>query len=573
MPSLFVIRGRNQGARFELTEELSSLGRDGSSDLQVNDTEVSRRHAQLRRDGGHYLLSDLGSSNGTYLNGRRIEDEQPLASGDQVQIGGTLMLYTGPSQPAAGLTEQIDIVGQHDASRIVRTLSDEEPTRPPESAGPDAEAAFLAQARSNLQIMVRTSLAVSHTLDIDQLLQRILQLIFEWVEADRGCIMLFDPETRRLAPKARRNRRGRSDRRKMTISQTILDYVVERGEGVLTSDARQDQRWDAGQSIVQAGVREAICVPMRGRYDVVGVIYIDTLTPAERVLAEGHVDKFNEEHLKLMIAIAHQAALAVEDTTYYSAMVQAERMAAIGQTIATLSHHVKNILQGVRGASYLIEEGLKQHNEEVVRKGWKMVERNQEKIYNLVMDMLSFSKEREPDLAPASLNEVVADVVELMQQRALEAKVELVEQLDPSLPTATFDAEGLHRAVLNIVTNAIDACEGIEGASVSVSTGYDAERGRLLAIVADNGTGIAADDLDKLFTMFFSRKGGRGTGLGLAVSHKIVREHGGEIRVTSQPGAGSRFVLEIPAGLSPSTPALSQTISLAGPPEPPAETF
>jgi signal transduction histidine kinase len=572
LPSLFVIRGRNQGARFELTEESSCLGRDASaSDLQVNDTEVSRRHAQLRRDGGHYLISDLGSSNGTFLNGRRIEDEQPLASGDQVQIGGTLMLYTGPSQPSSGgLTEQIDIVGQHDASRIVRTLSDEEPTRPPESAGPDAEAAFLAQARSNLQIMVRTSLAVSHTLDIDQLLQRILQLIFEWVEADRGCIMLFDPETRRLAPKARRNRRGR-DRRKMTISQTILDFVVERGEGVLTSDARQDQRWDAGQSIVQAGVREAICVPMRGRYDVVGVIYIDTLTPAERVLAGGHVDKFTEEHLKLMIAIAHQAALAVEDTTYYSAMVQAERMAAIGQTIATLSHHVKNILQGVRGASYLIEEGLKQHNEEVVRKGWKMVERNQEKIYNLVMDMLSFSKEREPDLAPASLNEVAADVVELMQSRAREAHVELIEQLDASLPTATFDADGLHRAVLNIVTNAIDACEGIEQARVTVSTGYDAERGLLQAIVADNGTGIAAEDLDKLFTMFFSRKSGRGTGLGLAVSHKIVREHGGDIRVTSQAGAGSRFVLEIPASLSAPQPAFSQT--LVGRPEPPTEAF
>jgi signal transduction histidine kinase len=82
--------------------------------------------------------------------------------------------------------------------------------------------------------------------------------------------------------------------------------------------------------------------------------------------------------------------------------------------------------------------------------------------------------------------------------------------------------------------------------------------------VADNGAGIAPEDLDRLFTMFFSRKGGRGTGLGLAVSHKIVREHGGEIRVSSQAGQGSRFVLEVPA-TGHSAPNVTQTLSFAAP--------
>ena len=246
--------------------------------------------------------------------------------------------------------------------------------------------------------MYRTALAVSHTLDIDQLLQRIMELIFEWVEADRGCIMLMDPATKSLQPKVRRTRKGvRADER-ITISKTILDYVIERNEGVLTSDARQDERWDPAGSIVQMGVREAICVPMQGRYDVVGAIYIDTSTSAQQLIQQGVANKFTEDHLKLMIAIGHQAALAVEDTRYYSAMVQAERLAAIGQTIATLSHHIKNILQGIRGGSYLIEMGLKDHDEEVMRKGWKIVERNQNRISALVMDMLTFSKEREPDL-------------------------------------------------------------------------------------------------------------------------------------------------------------------------------
>ena len=92
-----------------------------------------------------------------------------------------------------------------------------------------ADNPWLARARSNLQVMYRTALAVSHTLDIDQLLSRIMQLIFEWVEADRGCIMLLDPETKQLVPKVRRDRhRADGDQRdeRMNISQTILDYVM-----------------------------------------------------------------------------------------------------------------------------------------------------------------------------------------------------------------------------------------------------------------------------------------------------------------------------------------------------------
>ena len=160
-----------------------------------------------------------------------------------------------------------------------------------------------------------------------------------------------------------------------------------------------------------------------------------------------------------MIAIAHQAALAVEDTRYYSAMMQAERLAAVGQTIAMLSHHIKNILQGIRGGSYLIEQGLAKHDENVVRKGWDMVERNQGKISSLVMDMLTFSKEREPDPVPGDLNQVVSEVVELVQSRGRERASRSSGGPAADMPTLVFDPEGIHRAVLNIATNAIDACE------------------------------------------------------------------------------------------------------------------
>lgn len=551
MPSLFVIQGRDRGHRFELENPNSGIGRDIANEIRLQDTEVSRRHAEIRQTDDGCELVDLGSSNGTYVNGQRA-DRCLLSSGDQLQLGRSLLLFTAGADPAGMAADKsvniVSVAGSND-SRIIHSMP-QQGSSAIFSDVSESESPWLARARSNLQVMYRTALAVSHTLDIDELLNRIMELIFEWVEADRGCIMLMNNETDELDPRVRCNRGGISDDSQITISKTILDYVTEHNEGVLTSNAREDARWDTGASILQMDVREAICVPMRGRYGVVGVIYIDTSTPPEKMVLRGG-NKFTEEHLKLMIAIAHQAALAVEDTSYYSAMLHAERLAAVGQAIATLSHHIKNILQGIRGGSYLIEMGLSEDDKEVVKKGWDIVEKNQARISNLVMDMLTFSKEREPELGPTDLTQIVADVVELMQARAGDLSVKLTWTPGGSIPELMLDTEGVHRAVLNLVTNAIDACESVDNGEVSVSTDYDAQEKLARVIVSDNGSGIPAEQLEKMFSMFVSSKGSRGTGLGLSVSQKICREHGGRIVVDSEPGAGSRFTMEVPAVLPP----------------------
>jgi two-component system NtrC family sensor kinase len=547
MATLFVMQGRDKGKRFDLRGEGITVGRDGSNRIQLNDSEVSRRHCEIRHTDDGIVLADLTSSNGTFVNLEKI-DERLLKNGDRLQIGRTLLLFTdADDRSSANLVHDVDIVGLGDVegSRILKSVSHESGSQlfsPPDPA----ESPWLARARSNLQIMYRTALAVSHTLDIDQLLSRILDLIFEWVESDRGCIMLLDHETGELSPAASRNRKGVRSEDKMSISRTILDYVMQQKEGVLTSDARDDERWNPEGSIVKLGVREAICVPMQGRYGIVGVIYIDTYTPPGQLIQHRSANKFSEEHLKLMVAIGHQAALAVEDTSYYSAMVQAERLAAMGQTIATLSHHIKNILQGIRGGSYLIEEGLKGEDNDVIRRGWRIVDKNQERISNLVMDMLTFSKDREPELVAADLNETLGDVVELLATRAAEAEVALHFARRDDLPQFQFDPDLMHKAVLNVVTNAIDACEKRAAARVEVSVEFSPGERFVHILVVDNGEGIATEDLQRIFSVFESKKGSRGTGLGLPVSQKILREHGGDIRVESTPGSGSRFYLELP---------------------------
>ncbi len=572
MPSLFVIQGRDQGRRFELDRVVTSVGRDPTCQIRLNDSEVSRRHAEIRPTADGWLWVDAGSSNGSFINSVRVENQE-LRSGDRLQVGGTLMIFTAANDQEVMRSDgQVDIVPpktKSDRSRIVRRVSHQEGSRLllGDQAGDQGE--WLAGAENHLQVIYRTAQAVSHTLDIDELLQRIMDLIFEWVAADRGCIVLLDPDQDHWVPKVHRDRKQKvaaggirsKAEGQLEISQTILDFVRTHREGVLTSDARDDSRWDAAASIVKHGVREAICVPMQGRYGLVGAIYIDTFTTPGQLLRDRGAPKFTDSHLKLMVAIGHQAALAVEDTSYYRAMVHAERLAAIGQTIAGLSHHVKNILQGIRGGSFLIEEGLKSQDWEVTRKGWGIVEKNQERISHLVLDMLTFSKEREPELIPAHVNQVVTDVLELMQPRAEQEAIELIQQCDPTAPLTQFDPEAIHRALLNIVSNALDACQGRSGAVVQVGTGRAADDQTVEIWVRDNGPGIAPQEHEKIFQAFTSGKGNRGTGLGLAVSRKILQEHGGRIVLESEPGQGSCFRLQLP--VLPEHPSAGDTLAMS----------
>ncbi len=561
MPRLIIIKGADQGKQFELDDAVVSIGRDSTSRLRLHDTEISRRHAELQRTPEGYRIVDVGSVNGTFVNDVQI-DASPLQPGDRIQVGQSLLIYsagrrgTGPGD----LADRINMIARQEnelSPSIVRTVADTEGSRilaHPEEAGTP----WLQGALVNLAVLYEAVHTTSHILDLDQLLEKIMDLIFKTIEADRGCIMLRHPESTVLEPKALRWRQSHRPDEKMNISRTIMDHVLRNRQGVIVSDAARDERFNSGQSIVRFGIREAICVPMKGRHETLGVLYLDTsIAPRDALDGPLVPSRFTEDHLKLAIAIAHQAALAVEDTRYHQAMVQAERLAAIGQAIAALSHHIKNILQGLKSGSEVLKMGLQDKDEAMLQQGWKIVEKNQGKIYDLVMDMLGYSKEREPALQPADFNAIVRDVIELQTGRAKELNAVLEVQLAADLPEVAVDPEGIHRALLNIVANALDAVEDCRHPKVSITTAIEGAEWVDCA-VTDNGPGIPVERFADIFKPFVSSKGARGTGLGLAVSRKILREHGGDILVTSQIGKGSRFVLRTPLKSS-LAPELSKT--------------
>jgi signal transduction histidine kinase len=569
VPRLIVIKGADEGKQFEVSGAKAGIGRESSSRIRLTDTEVSRKHAELVRTPEGYRLFDIGSVNGTFVNNQAIHDVL-LCSGDHIQLGQTVLVYSaGPPAPAAGssdLADRISLIARQELqpSSIVQTIGEAEGSRilanPEQVEGP-----WLKNALAN--VMYQVTQAVSHIIDLNQLLERVMELIFHFLDADRGCIMLHrvsasdagsaeggTSASDEFEPKAVRWRDGtvQGSQDRIPVSRTIMEYVLREKKGILVSDVAQDERFQTAQSIVRCGIREIICVPMKGRHETLGVLYLDTCTPSRDPLGVIRpAGKFNGDHLALAGAIAHQAALAVEDTRYYHAMVQAERLAAIGQTVAALSHHIKNILQGLQSGAEILKMGLQDMDPVLLQQGWKNIEKNQTRVNYLVRDMLSYSKEREPTIEPTDLNAIVGDVMELVAGRARELGVQLTARPDESLPPVPADPDALNHALLNIVGNALEAVEEVESPKVTVRTLVEKDPGEqgggwILIQVRDNGPGIPPEKVTEIFRPFVSSKGARGTGLGLAVSRKILREHGGDILVQSQPGQGSLFTLRLP---------------------------
>ena len=236
-------------------------------------------------------------------------------------------------------------------------------------------------------------------------------------------------------------------------------------------------------------------------------------------------------------------------------LVKSERLAAIGQTVAGLAHGIKNILHGLKGGSYLVDIGIKKEDSDKLKKGWEMIRRNVGRTSNLVMDLLSYAKEREPRFEICDPNAIADDVITLVLDKAREHSVEIVKDFDATIGGVSMDPNTIHEVLLNLMSNAVDAClfDEITDKKWQVKlTTTNEQDNRIRFEVADNGAGMDEEVMQKLFTSFFSTKGHCGTGLGLMVTRKLIEEHGGEIDVESEPGKGTTFRFYLPYAIAKS---------------------
>ena len=231
--------------------------------------------------------------------------------------------------------------------------------------------------------------------------------------------------------------------------------------------------------------------------------------------------------------------------------ITAERLAAVGQTVSGLSHSVKNILMGVEGGMYMVGSGIKKDDRVILTEGWDMLQRNIAKVSSLVKDFLSFSKGRKPDTQRVDPNDLIDDIYNLYKDTAQKITINLKRNPRNKIASAQLDPDGIHTCLTNLVSNAIDACQMSSKESCTVTLDvYDKDH-TLIFEVTDDGCGLDYTLKEKVFTTFFTTKGGKGTGLGLLTTRKIVQEHGGKVLVESLEGKGTIFRIELPRNRLP----------------------
>lgn len=562
---LTVLQGPDKGRRFDLPDhEPQMIGRSSES-LPLSDQTISRRHAELTPEGdGRWYIRDLKSANGTFVNGVRVNDRRVLRPGDQIRTGASLIVFGEDSPVAkAGLGIRVMKKGEIDIN-VEHTVESNDDSMI--MAVPEPSQA----AEMQLRVIYQLVALIGSVMDRQELLERVMDLIFEHFQADRGFILLTDQNNpkeppapavvrHRLTPPRGGSSAGpvdvgagdgpaREGNGPIEVSRTIVGYVMRKGVGVLSSNAMADTRFATGDSVQNYGIRSALCVPIKFKDRLYGVIHLDSQVANYT---------YTEDQLLLLTAIGVQTGLSLNNMRQYEQRLQSERLAAVGQTVASLSHSIKNILQGMRGGADVVELGLRKDNMNVARNGWEIVARNLERIFDLTMNMLAYSKQRRPEFEMTNLPQLLAEVCALMQKQFDAKKVALIQDYASDLPPAPVDPGGLHQAVLNLLNNALDAVEPESGV-VSVRCGYDAAGQQIVITVADNGEGIGQATLKRLFEPFHSTKGYQGTGLGLVVTKKIVDEHGGRVDVESGRGQGTTFTLRLPLDLK-AAPASAET--------------
>ena len=573
MLTLTVLEGPDLGKRFELPDHEPQLLGRSSEASPVTDHTVSRRHAELTPDAGGWYVRDLHSQNGTYRNNRPISQRVKLANGDQIRVGSTLLLFgerksmdssivslMSPRELDAEIETALPLVGDPDTMGAGDSMMLAEPS--PSAAAED-----------HLRIIYRLVELTATATDRQSLLASVMELVFHEFEPERGFILLAGPAPDSpLKPAVVKYRTPPKDKdeARIKVSRTILQHALDKGEGVLSSNAMGDPRFRAGDSVQLFKIRSAICVPVQFRERTFGALYIDSSIVNYT---------FTEQQLALMNAIGRHTALALANVELIGEKLHTERLAAVGETVASLSHSVKNILQGLRGGADVVEMGLKRQDFKVASGGWEILKRNLDRIAQLTLNMLAYSSQKQVEYELQRVTGVIDDCVQLLEAQCQAKGVALIADADHEMPPIPIDPSLLHQALMNLVTNAVEAVEANTGA-VTVRAVYHDPGGKrpggpigpaahggmrgaptqatppwVEIAVIDNGPGIPKDRQRWIFEPFHSTKGLRGTGLGLAVTKRVVEAHQGRLTLHSEPGKGSAFVIALPADTGGADPS------------------
>lgn len=283
-------------------------------------------------------------------------------------------------------------------------------------------------------------------------------------------------------------------------------------------------------------IRSVLAVPMFSRNQLIGII---------EAINKQKAKAFTRRDEAILKFIASQAAIQMDNETLFQENINLGHLSDLGQGIVNSAHGLKNILNNMDGATYIVERGVFKKNMDNVNKGWDILKRNSQRLRDLVLEILLFSRPQKLNYECSDLNRICKDLVELIHQNAAQSGVKLKLQMDPQIESVYIDPKAIYRCLLNLMSNAIHTCKKKGGGKVNLITRKQSAD-TFQIIVTDTGQGISKANLEHIFDVFFSTKGAAGTGLGLPVCKKIVSEHKGAIEVDSEENVGTTFTITLP---------------------------
>lgn len=393
------------------------------------------------------------------------------------------------------------------------------------------------------QKILKSLMNISGFMNMVETPDLILSLIIEecvlLTRAEWGMLMSFDGNFNIESFQVTKALTEEENRALLYRLEDKIEKCLYKADGM---KALSDKYWDnkgitnSFKEAIGKGPADLLICPVRKMGKLLGIAVVVNKK------GRGRFAKKESEDLSI---ICQEAAVIIENLQLFKTKLQNERMAAIGQTITGISHYIKNILQGISSGSYLLDSGIKKGNIKVIGEAWEVVSKNSKRISDLVLDMLYYSKERKVVKQEVDPKSLIGDVLGLLKPRLKEKNIKINASMANLPASVSVDEKGIHRSILNLLSNAVDACDKPDSL-ITLKVEYERPSQSLRIVVSDNGKGIPAREIDRLFQPFYSTKEGKGTGLGLAITKKVIDEHGGSITVSSEIGKGTIFEISFP---------------------------
>jgi nitrogen fixation/metabolism regulation signal transduction histidine kinase len=376
----------------------------------------------------------------------------------------------------------------------------------------------------------------------------ILSLIIEecvlLTRAEWGAILTYDNY---LNIESFQNTKILSDEKKSVLSAKLnrifKDIVGAKDKKAILKENFWDKKEirETLKKVLGQKIRDIIVCPIKKKDEFLGLaVVVDK--------KEGNA--FTKKDREGFCIICQETSIVLENIKLFKTKLQNEKMAAIGQTMTGIAHYIKNILQGITSSSYLLNIGVKKDDIATVKKAWEVVDKNTARISSLVMDMLSYSKERKLDMQNIDTAAFFTEIAELVRPSLQEKNIKFILAAEDIPEKITINEKGMHRSILNMLLNAAEVCDK-PGSYIKLEVAHEKISHSLKLVISDNGKGMSKETSDNIFQPFYT-KSKKGTGLGLAITKKVIEEHGGSIKVESEQGEGTSFSVSIPLTLKPS---------------------